>query len=110
METNRSIESPAEALRQAVAKTGSQSAFARLIGVTQGAVSKWFAANRPLPHLHVLTVERATGVSRHDLRPDLYPREAPEPGDTPDERTPAPTGSDRLDHAAAPFGGMEPLR
>jgi DNA-binding transcriptional regulator YdaS (Cro superfamily) len=30
---------------------------------------------RRLPAEHVLAVEAATGVSRHDLRPDIYPRE-----------------------------------
>lgn len=65
--------SPAEALQRAVAKTGSQHAMARLIGVSQPTVWAWLKAGKPLPAEHVLAVERATGVSRHELRPDLYP-------------------------------------
>ncbi|MEA3390050.1 MAG: YdaS family helix-turn-helix protein [Pseudomonadota bacterium] len=47
----------------------------RLCGVSQQAVWKWVSRMKPLPPEHVLTVEEATGVSRHDLRPDIYPRE-----------------------------------
>jgi DNA-binding transcriptional regulator YdaS (Cro superfamily) len=69
---------PVVALARAVSHAGSQAAFARLIGVTQQAVSKWTADNKPLPHMHVLKVEAETGISRHELRPDLYPiEEAP---------------------------------
>jgi DNA-binding transcriptional regulator YdaS (Cro superfamily) len=63
------------ALEHAVERSGSQSAFARLCGVTQPAVWKWLRNRKHLPAEHVLTVERATGVSRHLLRPDLYPAE-----------------------------------
>ncbi|QCB42209.1 helix-turn-helix domain-containing protein [Sphingomonas sp. PAMC26645] len=61
------------ALREAVDAIGSQSATARLLEVTQGAVSKWLSGQRPLPAEHVLAVEAATGVSKHRLRPDIYP-------------------------------------
>lgn len=64
----------------AVDKLGGQNATARLIGVSQPSVWRWLRQRRPLPAQHVLTVEAATGVSKHDLRPDLYPREvAPAP-------------------------------
>jgi len=66
---------PVVALARAVSHAGSQAAFARLIGVTQQAVSKWTADSKPLPHMHVLKVEAETGISRHELRPDLYPLE-----------------------------------
>ncbi|NLS26209.1 hypothetical protein S2M10_11900 [Sphingomonas sp. S2M10] len=66
---------PSEALQQAINIAGSQSAFARLVGVTQPSVWTWIRRSKPLPAEHVLKVEAATGVSRHDLRPDLYPRE-----------------------------------
>ena len=49
--------------------------FAALIGRTQGAISKMLRDERPLPAEHVLAVEEATGISRHDLRPDIYPRD-----------------------------------
>lgn len=65
--------SPVEALENAVAIAGSQSAFARICGVGQPAVSKWLQLGRSLPAQHVLTVEHDTGVPRYLLRPDLYP-------------------------------------
>lgn len=62
-------------LAKAVRYAGSQSAFGRLIGKRQSVVFGWLRDNRPLPAEHVLAVEHATGISRHDLRPDIYPRE-----------------------------------
>ena len=61
------------ALRAAVEQVGSQSALARLVGVSQQAVFKWLRNRKPLPAEHVLKVEARTGISRHELRPDLYP-------------------------------------
>lgn len=63
------------ALAKAVRKAGSQSAFGRLIGKSQTSVHEWLRDGKALPAEHVLAVERETGVSRHDLRPDIYPRE-----------------------------------
>ena len=60
-------------LAEAVQQAGSQSAFARIIGRRQSTVRFWLLHDRPLPAELVLTVERATGVSRHALRPDIYP-------------------------------------
>jgi hypothetical protein len=39
--------------------------------ITPQAVSQW----KQVPAERVLDVERATGISRHRLRPDLYPSE-----------------------------------
>ncbi|WP_312488156.1 YdaS family helix-turn-helix protein [Sphingomonas sp.] len=66
---------PIEIMRIAIRRAGSQSALARLLGVSQAAVSKWDRLSKPLPHQHVLKVEETLGLSRHDLRPDLYPRD-----------------------------------
>ena len=63
------------ALERAVRKSGGQSAFARLHGVSQPTVWAWLKQGKPLPAELVLKTEAATGISRHDLRPDLYPRE-----------------------------------
>lgn len=60
-----------EALKRAVENVGGQAKFARLIGVTAQAVSQW----DEVPPLRVLAVERVSGVSRNELRPDLYPLE-----------------------------------
>lgn len=65
---------PEEALQKAVTVCGNQTELSRRIGVTIQAVNQW----RVAPPLRVLDIERATGgeVSRHELRPDLYPAEA----------------------------------
>lgn len=66
---------PYEALQIAVEKSGSQSELARICSVSQTAVWKWLQSSKRLPAEHVLRVEQATGVSRHLLRPDIYPIE-----------------------------------
>lgn len=62
------------ALKSAVDAAGSQSAMARIVGCSPQAVSKWVNLGKVCPAEYVLKVEAATGVSRFDLRPDLYPR------------------------------------
>ena len=42
--------------------------IARQCKITRGAVSQW----ERVPAKHVLTVEVVTGISRHELRPDIY--------------------------------------
>jgi DNA-binding transcriptional regulator YdaS (Cro superfamily) len=59
------------ALARAVRAAGSQSAFGRLIGKRQSVINGWLDRGDLLPVEFVETVEKATGVSRHDLRPDL---------------------------------------
>jgi len=74
------IPTPFEALEAAVAKAGSQSALARICGVSQTAVWKWLQSGKRLPAEYVLTVEAETMVSRHHLRPDIYPSTLPQSG------------------------------
>lgn len=63
------------ALRKAIELAGGQKALADKIGASQSKVWYWLGrAKRGVPGEFVLPVERATGISRHDLRPDLYPR------------------------------------
>ena len=61
------------ALLRAIDAAGGVAALARELNVTSQAVSQW----SKVPAERVLEVERAAGgaVSRHDLRPDLYPVE-----------------------------------
>jgi len=47
---------------------GSQTEIARACNVTPQAVYQW----RKVPVHHVLTVEALTGISRHDLRGDVF--------------------------------------
>lgn len=49
--------------------------LSRLLGISAPSVWEWRRRGR-IPAERVLQVERVTGVSRHILRPDLYPREA----------------------------------
>tara|TARA_R110002124_G_scaffold90543_1_gene230847 strand:+ start:24920 stop:25204 length:285 start_codon:yes stop_codon:yes gene_type:complete len=64
---------PFEALKAAVNAARSQSNFAKKLGVSQPAVWKWLQSSKKLPAEHVLTVEKLFGISRHELRPDIYP-------------------------------------
>lgn len=61
-----------DALARALEVAGSQEALATICGVTQPAVSKWVAKGA-IPADYALTVERETGVSRHDIAPEFYP-------------------------------------
>ncbi|WP_312681004.1 transcriptional regulator [Stenotrophomonas chelatiphaga] len=61
------------AISAAIEKLGAgQAGIARLLGVTPQAVNQWVSGNRPVPPRHVLSIEAATGVSRHVLRPDVF--------------------------------------
>lgn len=66
------------AIERAAQLMGGQSALARKLGCTSQAVSKMCATGR-VPAERVLAIEEATGgaVTRHDLRPDLYPAHDP---------------------------------
>ena len=71
---------PFAALELALDRAGSQSQLARICGVSQPSVWKWLQSSKRLPAEYVLRVEAATGVSRHDLRPDIYPGNLPPAG------------------------------
>jgi DNA-binding transcriptional regulator YdaS (Cro superfamily) len=47
--------------------------LAEALGLSAVAIHGW--KHRGIPAERVLSVEAATGVSRHVLRPDLYPRD-----------------------------------
>lgn len=59
------------ALDRAKQAAGGAVKLAEALGVTVQAISQW----DEVPPLRVLAVERASGVSRSELRPDLYPPE-----------------------------------
>ena len=105
------------ALAKAVRAAGSQSAFGRLLGKTQSVVHDWLRDGKELPGEHVFEIEGATGVSRHELRLDLYPREGccaeqcPELGDSAPLQPPAvPAGAagDSSDSRAASAAAQPP--
>lgn len=58
-------------LERAASAAGGITSLSLKLGRSRGAASQW----RRIPAELVLKVEDLTGVSRHDLRPDLYPRD-----------------------------------
>lgn len=54
---------------------GGVPALARIVERTPANLYSLFMRGRPCPPDLVLKAEAGTGVSRHDLRPDLYPVE-----------------------------------
>jgi DNA-binding transcriptional regulator YdaS (Cro superfamily) len=53
-----------------IERSPSMTRLAESVGVSLSALSQW---NR-VPAERVLRVEQATGVPRHKLRPDIYPK------------------------------------
>lgn len=47
---------------------GGATALSKKLGVTRQAVEQW----DKVPARHCLAVEEVTGISRHELRPDIY--------------------------------------
>jgi DNA-binding transcriptional regulator YdaS (Cro superfamily) len=64
-----------EALVHCRDMAGSDSQMARDLGVTQPRVWRWINQTKQMPAEYVLLAEQVYGVSRHALRPDIYPRE-----------------------------------
>ena len=61
------------AIKQAIEQfPGGQAALARLLGVSPQAVNQWVTGVRPVPPKHAIAIEKATGTSRFDLRPDIF--------------------------------------
>ena len=62
------------AIEKAIEAAGGVSTLAGVVGVTRQAVEQWVKSAR-VPAERVLEIERATAgrVTRHELRPDLYP-------------------------------------
>lgn len=50
------------------AKRGSMARIAKALAITQQAVSLW----KKVPAEQVVAIEKATGIPREELRPDLY--------------------------------------
>lgn len=93
MSANPAFKTPQAAFAAAARRIGQTRLGELSGGRTQGAVSKRLAAGKLIWDTGILAVEAETGISRHDLRPDLYPREdglAQPPVGNP---SPAPGGS-----------------
>lgn len=60
-------------LEIAIQKAGSQAALAKLIGAKQQNVWDWLnKGNKQVSPKFAIAIEEATGVSKHDLRPDIF--------------------------------------
>jgi DNA-binding transcriptional regulator YdaS (Cro superfamily) len=57
-----------EALERAIKAAGTGNELARKIGISPQALSQW----ERVPAERVVAVERATGVPREQLRPDIF--------------------------------------
>jgi DNA-binding transcriptional regulator YdaS (Cro superfamily) len=65
----------ADALRRAIERVGSAKKLADALDISPPAIAQW----NEVPVKRVLDVERISGVSRHELRPDIYgPQPEPE--------------------------------
>ena len=64
---------PLEALEKAITSAGGPTRLAEKLGIAQPSIQQWRA--RGVPAERVIAVEAATGVPRHELRPDIYPPE-----------------------------------
>jgi UDP-N-acetylglucosamine 1-carboxyvinyltransferase len=64
-----------QALQRAVEIAGGQTALGRMIGRDQKIIWAWLNTTQKVPAEDVLNIEKALNrqVSRHDLRPDIYP-------------------------------------
>jgi DNA-binding transcriptional regulator YdaS (Cro superfamily) len=61
-------------LQLALDKAGSQVRLAEICGVSQPTVWGWInKGSGRIPAEYVLLIERELGLSRHVLRPDIYP-------------------------------------
>lgn len=78
METKQAIKLERRAaLSEACEKVGGEAKLADLIGKTRSHISTWKYRGF-IPAEMALPIEAASGVSRHVLRPDLYPQDAGE--------------------------------
>jgi DNA-binding transcriptional regulator YdaS (Cro superfamily) len=56
------------ALTEAIERAGGLQALGRMLGISKQAIDQW----RRVPAERVLEVERLTGISRYQLRPDVF--------------------------------------
>lgn len=59
-------------IERAIDIAGSEVNLAKAMKVTKQAVRKWV---KQVPAERVIALEEVTGISRHDIRPDLYPKD-----------------------------------
>lgn len=64
-------------LKEAIAIMGGQVKFAKKLGLAQQTISAWVTTFKRAPAKHAISIEKMTKgkVTRHQLRPDIYPFE-----------------------------------
>ncbi len=72
-----------DAITSAVQAMGGQVPLAKVLGVNPSLISQWVTGRLKVAARHCLAIEAATGISRHDLRPDVF---GPAPAADPDVR------------------------
>ena len=55
-----------------IGRKGRRANLADALGISRQALYNW----KSIPAEHVLKIEEITGISRHDLAPNIYPNEA----------------------------------
>ena len=78
MTTKKPLKIKSQPLARAVKQHRYQSALAEAIGVKQQNIWHWLYITGVVPAEHVIKIEHATKekgqiVTRHELRPDIYP-------------------------------------
>lgn len=64
-----------DSLHRAVDIAGGQKQLADGIGTTQSQVWYWLEKSKKgVPAQYCLPIEKLTGIPRHELRPDVFPR------------------------------------
>lgn len=73
----KNITKPLVALKKAIELAGGQSALAKICGVKQQHVWNWINRDKKISPEHVIPIEKGLDgkITRHDLRPDIYPNE-----------------------------------
>ncbi len=66
----------------AIKAAGTQQALADKLGIRSASISEWKSRGR-VPAERVLEIETQTGISRHELRPDVF---GPAPAESATER------------------------
>lgn len=59
-------------IERAVDAAGSQAELAKALNVSPQRVWNWVNRDSEIPAEQVLPIERATGIPRHELRPDIF--------------------------------------
>ena len=60
-----------EILDEAVKRVGSKAQLARICGISSTAICRWFKRGQ-IPADRCKAVEKATGINRKRLRPDIF--------------------------------------